>query len=174
MKQLIQEIHKQDIHMVLAITGGGSEAISHLLKYGGGSSTVLEAIIPYAAESLNMFLGQSVNCSLDSALILAERSLERAKTLSTKPRLIGIGVTAKLAKEQERVGRQHASYLAIADDQKYSTLTCEFQPNRTRETEEDCTAKLLINLLAIYLNLSSPRVYIPLTYDSLNYKEFHK
>ena len=55
-QSIIRQIHAANSQMVIAITGGGSEAIGQLLSVPGGSRTLLEAIVPYSSQSLEEFL----------------------------------------------------------------------------------------------------------------------
>lgn len=50
-EKLIQNIHKSPYKAVIAITGGGAEAIGELLRHGNGSATLLEATVPYNQNS---------------------------------------------------------------------------------------------------------------------------
>jgi hypothetical protein len=45
--ELVKLIHETPHKAVMAITGGGSEAIGELLRHGNGSKTLLEAVVPY-------------------------------------------------------------------------------------------------------------------------------
>lgn len=56
-RALVQKIHDSNIQIALAMTGGGSDAISDLLTCPGASRTILEAVVPYSGESLANFLG---------------------------------------------------------------------------------------------------------------------
>ena len=49
-QKLIEQIHASGKQFVVAITGGGSGAISALLEVPGGSASVLEAVVPYSAS----------------------------------------------------------------------------------------------------------------------------
>ncbi|MEX2558991.1 MAG: CinA family protein, partial [Pirellulales bacterium] len=48
----IRQLHATGTRLVLAVTGGGSGAISALLEVPGASRTVLEAVVPYSAQAL--------------------------------------------------------------------------------------------------------------------------
>ncbi len=71
--QLVQQIHDTPTRIVLAITGGGSRAVSDLLEVPGASRTLLEAQIPYTAESIIAYLGARPDefCSERTARALA-------------------------------------------------------------------------------------------------------
>jgi len=54
--QLVQRIHDAPVRVVLAVTGGGSRAISELLDVPGASRTLLEAVVPYSAAAMTDWL----------------------------------------------------------------------------------------------------------------------
>ena len=56
-RHLIQAIHDSPPRAVLAAAGAGSRALADLLGVPGASRTLLEALIPYAADSFDEFLG---------------------------------------------------------------------------------------------------------------------
>lgn len=117
-KDLIKEIQKSNLKMVVAITGGGSEAIGNLLKFGGGSAYLIEAIVPYDQAALTRFLKKTPQkfCSEQTACMMAAASLDIAlkNDSSFNPNdLIGVGMTCSLKKEGERKGREHWVHIAI-------------------------------------------------------------
>ena len=59
LRNLIQAIHDSPPRAVFAAAGAGSQALADLLGVPGGSRTLLEALIPYAADSFDEFLGQT-------------------------------------------------------------------------------------------------------------------
>ena len=56
-RHLIQAIHDSPPRAVFAAAGAGSRALADLLGVPGASRTLLEALIPYAADSFDEFLG---------------------------------------------------------------------------------------------------------------------
>ena len=65
---------------VLVATGGGAEAISHLVSTPGASAVVLEGLVPYAREAVDSLLGgpQETYCSSRAARRLAVMAWQRA------------------------------------------------------------------------------------------------
>ena len=53
---LIRSIHASSLRYVMAVTGGGAGAIGRLLEVPGGSRTLIEARVPYAAAALSDLL----------------------------------------------------------------------------------------------------------------------
>ncbi|NOQ48554.1 MAG: hypothetical protein GQ576_05390 [Methanococcoides sp.] len=58
LRDIIMHIHNSPCRLVLAVTGGGAGAIDQLLRYGGGSATVLEALVPYSSKALDELIGK--------------------------------------------------------------------------------------------------------------------
>ena len=82
-ESLIRQIHASNSQMVIAITGGGSQAIGQLLSVPGGSRTLLEAIVPYSSQSLEEFLHARPEqfCSPRTARMMAMAAFQRARHL---------------------------------------------------------------------------------------------
>jgi nicotinic acid mononucleotide adenylyltransferase len=78
--ELAAAIHATPTRLVLAITGGGSRAISGLLEVPGASRTLLEAIVPYSEGSLIRWLGGRPDqaCSPPTARAMAMAAFCRA------------------------------------------------------------------------------------------------
>ena len=154
---IIQKIHASPYRIVLSVTGGGSLAIGELLRHGSGSSTLLEALVPYDKKSLEDFIGMEPDsyCSGETARKMAMASFERSLKISYNKRnietehVIGIGVTCKLARnEGEREGREHEIYLASQSLLQTTESHLTLQDKKTREEEEDITALFIIRKIA--------------------------
>src|SRR5436853_790498 len=107
---IVAKIHAARGQIVLAITGGGTAAIANLLVVPGGSRTVLEAVVPYSAESLAEFIGgQPENfCSPRTARLMAMAAFQRARHLQRlaasdqRQAAIGVGCTASLVSDHPK------------------------------------------------------------------------
>ena len=149
---LIGQLHASDYQMVLAVTGGGSKAISQLLDQAGASRTLLEAVIPYSHSSLAEWLGgpPEKSCSEATARAMSMSAWLRARHLAadTDPRrLIGVGATASLASDLPKRGA-HRVHVAVQTTAQ--TATCSLQLSkgcRDRKKEQWLAAKWI--LLAI-------------------------
>ena len=133
----------------MAVTGGGTGAINLLLSEGGGSSTLLEAIVPYSETSLKRFIKYSPDkyVSPETAHHLATKAYERAYELSGDliTNLYGIGCTCSLAKHNERKGRVHKIYVAVQGNDKTQLLSYIIKNrNRMRSSEESFASELII------------------------------
>jgi hypothetical protein len=161
-EQLVVQIHAAPGQMVLAVTGGGSAAISGLLTVPGGSRTLLEAIVPYSAESLVKFLhGRPEHfCSARTARMMAMAAFQRARHLQAagqaslvereegKIPAIGIGCTASLASDRPKRG-PHRIHVALQTANITVTHSLELiKARRTRTEEEEIAAGLILNTVA--------------------------
>jgi nicotinamide mononucleotide (NMN) deamidase PncC len=152
MQQLIEQIHAAARPMVIAVTGGGSGAISSLLAAPGASATVLEAIVPYAPAALADWLGGAPDhyCSERTARAMAMAALERARQLSDADpkRLVGIGATASLASNRPKRGA-HRIHVAWQSVEVTDVVSCELEKGaRTRAKEEGVATSLILNAIA--------------------------
>ena len=53
----VERLHAKPLMAVVAVTGGGFQAISWLLGVAGASRTLIEAIVPYREGPLRELLG---------------------------------------------------------------------------------------------------------------------
>ena len=121
--EIIKKVHSSPYRFVLVSSGGGTNAISEILKVPGASTSVLEAYVPYAKESLDYYLLKQPDhyCSLDTTLSMAAKAYSAAKKIDpdTNPKyLLGIAVTASLATNYSKKG-EHKFFIAI---QTYNCL----------------------------------------------------
>ena len=160
LRDLVMKIHATPHKVVLAITGGGAEAIGELLRHGQGSNTLLEAVVPYDQKSFEKFVRgkPDKHCSMDAANDLAMAAWLRAKELAGEEDaanadvptpLLGVGVTCSLTKDNEREGRQHHAYVAIQDDDGTYNYEVDLTDKvRTRNEQESLVARCIIQGLA--------------------------
>jgi nicotinic acid mononucleotide adenylyltransferase/nicotinamide mononucleotide (NMN) deamidase PncC len=164
MEDRIMDIHRSPFRIVLAITGGGTEAIGELLRHGGGSDTLLEAIIPYSNESLHDLIGKepASYASAETAKDMAMSAYRRALFLDTgfhkdPLSLIGIGVTCKLVKQgPEREGRQHEVYFASQSYDRSTVSGISLKMKGCREEQERIVANYILERIA---SLCDPKKY---------------
>ena len=84
--ETIKKIHDSSYRFVIVSSGGGTNAISEILKVPGASNSVLEAYVPYAKESLDHYLLRQPDhyCSLDTTLSMAAKAYSAAKKIDPK------------------------------------------------------------------------------------------
>ncbi len=153
-QDLIERIHAGNTQFVLAVTGGGSGAISSLLTVPGGSRTVLEAVVPYAAEALIDWLGSRPEqfCADRTARAMAMAAYRRAESVVTdvppSVRLAGIGCTASLASDRVKQG-PHRAYAALQTGDRTTCMALHLEKGRrSRAEEEELVSALILNLAA--------------------------
>jgi hypothetical protein len=102
---------------VIAVTGGGSGAISVLLQTPGASRTILEAVVPYSFAALVDWIGAKPEqaCSAATARAMAMAAFMRARELApdaAQETWLGVGATASLATDRPKRGerRGHLAY----------------------------------------------------------------
>lgn len=152
--------------LVLAITGGGTQAIGELLHQGGASSYFLEGIVPYSPMALARFINVrpavKKAVSEQTARLMANAAYDRAESLSSASidQLVGIGVTASLGKAGiERAGREHPAYIAVRTHNTLSVVKWNFKEPRTRSVEEEALTGLILKTVneQIFESLSVDR-----------------
>jgi nicotinamide mononucleotide (NMN) deamidase PncC len=150
-QDLIERIHASGKRLVIAVTGGGSGAISALLEVPGASASVLEAIVPYAASSLADWLGGTPDhyCSERTARAMAMAAFERARKLSDADpfTLRGIGATASLASNRPKRG-PHRIHVAWQSAETTVVSSFQFSSEGTRAEEEPLAAQLILEAVA--------------------------
>ena len=158
-RQLISEMHVSGRKAALAITGGGSGAISELLRVPGGSRLLIEAQVPYDALALETFLGfaPAQACSSDTAIAMARTARARAARLvPAGTDLIGLGATAALVSDRPRKG-EHRFHIATADTTGVAHCTCVIaKGRRDRAAEEDLVAHAIVLWLARACGVTTP------------------
>jgi len=152
-RSLVQQIHAGPGLGVLALTGGGSLAISDLLAEPGASRTVLEAVVPYAGAALIDWVGGAPDqfCSATTARAMAMAGFRRAQALAAdapgQP-LFGLGCTASLASDRPKRG-EHRAHLALQTAASTHTRSIVLTKGlRSRLEEERLIADLALNLVA--------------------------
>ncbi len=150
--ELVANVHSSGCQAVIAVTGGGSKAISQLLEIPGGSRTVLEAVVPYSPAALADWLGGPVDlaCSEPTARAMAMAAWMRARRLapdSDPHQLIGIGATASLASDRPKQGG-HRVHVAVQTATATSSFSLPLAKGaRDRKKEEWLAAKLVLTVL---------------------------
>lgn len=158
--EFVHRIHASPVRLALAVTGGGSLAISHLLTVPGGSRTVLECQVPYASSAMAALLGAMPErfCSSATARAMAMATYLRAVNFSRgtadtspahePPRIVGLACTAGLASDRPKKG-PHRAWLAAQAPDLTLCAGLHLQKNlRTRLEEEQLVSASLLNLLA--------------------------
>lgn len=127
------------------ITGGGVGSISQILETGGASNVFVGANIPYSAIELREIIpdvDKSVTKEVSELLALNSKM---------KSEDIGVGVTCKLMKNNEREGREHKVYMTIAD--RLRVRSYEFTPTGLCRYEQEInTNNFIIDTLTKFIS----------------------
>ncbi|MBI3840029.1 MAG: hypothetical protein HY288_19070 [Planctomycetia bacterium] len=149
-EQLAQEVHAGAMRLVIAVTGGGSGAISALLCVPGASRSILAATVPYATEALIEWLGAKPDefCSAWTARAMAMAAFLRAKKYDVGGDTCGVACTASLASDRPKHGA-HRAHLAYQTATTTAALSLELVKGpRSRAGEEAIVAALMLNHIA--------------------------
>lgn len=160
MRELVQKIHVSPFKAALAITGGGAEAIGELLRYGGGSATVLEAVVPYDQKAFDNFVRGKPDkyCSPGAARDLAMAAFQRAVGFAnTSENIVGVGASCSLVKDgSERAGREHHVYISTQTEYETVSYTLSLHGHGyNREQEEKLAAEAIVEALGNACKINS-------------------
>ncbi|NOY43324.1 MAG: hypothetical protein GXP26_16005 [Planctomycetes bacterium] len=150
--ELISNVHGSDRRLVLAVTGGGTKAISQLFDVAGASRSMLEAVVPYAAASQQRWLGGAPeqSCSEPTARLMAMAAWMRARELAPEvptSMLVGVGATASLATDRPKRG-EHRVHVAVQTEKQTSSLSLTLAKDARDRKKEQWMASRLILLAA--------------------------
>jgi nicotinamide mononucleotide (NMN) deamidase PncC len=164
--RLVEHIHASGRQLVVAVTGGGSGAISALLQVPGASASVLEAVVPYAATAMQQWIGGGIEkyCSERTARAMAMQAFECARELSdgNLSTLVGIGATASLASSRPKRGshRIHVAWQTAAATTVATAVLAKAEG--ARAAEEEVSARLILQAVAEACDISEPPVNEPI------------
>lgn len=157
-QSLVSALHACGRQAVIAVTGGGSLAISDLLSVPGASALLLEARVPYAPLALADWLGREPEqfCSRETALAMAVVAWQRAGKLSSvSERVVGVGCSAALASNRPKRG-EHRAWIATHSSRATRLFGLSLAKGlRERAVEERLVADVLLRLLSETCELAS-------------------
>jgi len=158
-QHLISTIHTSGRKAALAITGGGSGAISELLRVPGGSRLLIEARVPYDEQALESFLGFAPEQASSAGTAIAMARTVRARASRLVPAdtdLVGLGATAALVSDRPRRG-EHRFHIAIATSAGIAHCTGVMaKGRRDRRAEEDLVSHAIVLWLARACGVTVP------------------
>jgi hypothetical protein len=152
-RDLIQAIHDSPPRTMFAAAGAGSQALADLLGVPGASRTMLEALIPYSADSFDEFLGQTPEqyVSAETGRRMAGRALARARRLrelETWP-LVGLACTATIVTDRPKKG-EHRAHVVAWTPARLTAWTLHLEKGaRDRAGEEGLVSRLILETLAV-------------------------
>ncbi len=172
-KTYIRSLHETPTELVLALAGGGSLVLGDLLSVPGGSRTVIEATVPYSAQSLSRYIGRVPEqyCCRRTARYMAMASFHHAlrfarnksdgaerndngddsgrdeENVDNYVHLIGIGCTASLVTDRDKKG-EYRVHVAAQTLRRTVEFSLQLTKNaRSREQEERLVADLILNVI---------------------------
>jgi nicotinic acid mononucleotide adenylyltransferase/nicotinamide mononucleotide (NMN) deamidase PncC len=153
--------------LVMVATGGGAEAISHLVTCPGASAVVLEATVPYARSAVEALLGgpQESYCSSRTARLLAVVAWQRARRLTGPDGpwddCVGVAVTAGLRTRKPKRG-EHRVFVAVQTlaATRVAELVLE-KAVRSRAEEERIAAALVLAVVGAECELDPAVAGLP-------------
>ncbi len=162
-QQLAQEVHSSGVRTLIAVTGGGSGAISTLLGEPGASRSILAAAVPYAPEALVEWLGGEPDefCSSRTARAMAMAAYLKAGGYDRRATVCGVACTASLVSDRPKRGahRIHVAWQTAATTAASSLELVKGR--RSRAEEESLAARLTLNAVAEACGAAS-RLELPL------------
>ena len=170
---LVSEIikNKSKTKLCMILTGGGTIAISELLKHGGASEVLEMAVVPYGNESLETVLQHKVEKSVSPQIAyeLCGGHVSGNKEENT----LVVSCTASLKKAgEERAGRIHEAYLGFHHSKsKADVYHVVFNANRTREQEEELLAMIILAGIDQYVNLRKMSILHSIAHTAKTQKE---
>jgi nicotinamide mononucleotide (NMN) deamidase PncC len=160
----VERLHATPLKAVVAVSGGGFQAIAWLLEVAGASRTVIEAIVPYTEEALRDLLGYAPDkhVSPETARHMAKTAYERARKLGPSDRpVVGIGCTATIRTDREKRG-DHGCYVATWSERGSMTYGVTLtKGQRGRDAEEDIVSRLVLRAL-VEADGREPEMHLPL------------
>jgi len=147
--KLIESLELLGSRLVVVASGGGAEAISHLVTTPGASGVVVEGLVPYARESVDTLLGgpQEKYCSPRTARRLAMAAWQRARARGVDPdRAVGVAVAASLRTLRPKRG-EHRICAAVQTLHATTQASLVLDKDaRSRGDEERLAAGLVLEL----------------------------
>ena len=152
---LLEPLAAKRLQLVIAATGGGSQAICKLASTPGASDVLVEGLVPYSRHAIDRLLGgvQDQYCSAKAARRLAVAAWQRAVDCGVAPeQAVGAAVTASLATNRPKRGG-HRVHVAVQTLASTGTSSLELAKGaRSRSDEEELAAAILFDLLATSCN----------------------
>ena len=145
-RRQVERIHAGSTMAVVAVAGGGAQALEWLLGVPGASRTILEARAPYSSSALADFLGYEPEqaATLETARAIARSAYQRARHLRTSgDPVVGVGCTAALATDRPRKGA-HRCFTAAWTERGVRTYGLEFVGRLRDRGAEDAIASMLV------------------------------
>jgi hypothetical protein len=150
-EELVEQVHATSTRFVLAVSGGGSGAVSGLLEVPGASRTVLEAVVPYAQEAMIAWVGGKPDqfCAPRTARAMAMVAFRRARQYQpASNEVAGLACTASLSTDRPKLG-DHRAHVAVQTSSVTAFWSLELTKGaRSRSEEETIVNRMVLNAVA--------------------------
>lgn len=150
---LVGKILASGRQVVIAVTGGGSGAISALVQTPGASRVVLEAAVPYSLAALVDWIGGTPDqaCSEVTARAMAMAAFVRARRLAPNAdssQILGIGATASLATDRPKRGERRVHLAFQRFDRTWAGCFSLDEMPANRADDERAATELILSTIA--------------------------
>ena len=161
MSKIIEQIHAADAAFELAITGGGTSALSRLLSVPGASNSLLNGVIPYSFEALSQYLHAepAQACSEKTARMMASHAYLNATRYRGGP-VFGIGATAAIQTNRQRRGADRI-HVAVQSQTSLTAYELVLEQDATRIEQEELCADFVIGCIARNFEIPSDMHPVP-------------
>ena len=160
----VERLHATPLMAVVAVAGGGFQAVAWLLGVAGASRTVIEAIVPYSEGALRELLGHTPakTVSSETARRMAEAAYRRAREYGPDDRpVVGVGCTAAIRTDRDKRG-DHGCFVAAWSEHGVTTYEVTLSKGlRDRDAEEDIVSRLVLRALVEAGDIE-PGMHIPI------------
>jgi hypothetical protein len=145
--QAVEEILERRRPLAVAVTGGGSRALTWLFNHPGASRSLVDGAIPYHEAAIADYIGLPGPHRVgdETARRLSSRARDRAGRWGGDG-ACGLGATAALATDRERRGEDRA-WAAVYDDEEIRFLRLDFERTGDRLAQEEVLSLDLLGLL---------------------------
>ena len=165
----IRKIHDSGTRIALAVTGGGSAAISDLFSVPGASKSIYEAVVPYAPEALARYLRSTPERNCDAltarrmAMTARERVCSACPEISSADRnkIIGVGATSALVSDRPKRGEHRIHLAAVSASGALSIALTLEKGGRDRSGEERLAADLILLALERFAEFTAENQFLP-------------
>ena len=153
---LIKKIFSTKTQFSIAITGGGTSAIASLFGVSGASKTLIDATVPYHQDALAQFVSASnpPGCNTYTARAMAMTAFMKARAISQKNNVIGIGCTAAIASERSRMGTDRC-HIAVQAADFTTTYDIELSKKDDRTSQESICQSAILQAMAESVNVTT-------------------
>lgn len=161
---LVQALHDSPAMVAVQVTGAFAGLDDLLWRVPGASRTILDFDLTYSRAATIEALGRDPGkfCTIETAVLMAEKAYERAVRLAAAdrevipfaPELYGLGATASLATDRVKKGADRFHVAVRSADQTWS-FSATFEPGTTREEQAALADRFALHALLVAAGLEA-------------------